>query len=201
MTAFGDLLRARQMTRRFKPDPLPAGALEQILDAATRAPSPHNRQPWRFAVVSGPARARLADAMGDRLMADLIADGVAAETARADAARSRARIATAPVAVLVCMTMVDLDRYPDPRRAAAERWMGGQAAAAAAENMILQAAELGIGACWMCAPLFCPEVVRAALDLPADWEPQALIPLGYPAAPGRNRPRKPAAELSLIRNA
>ncbi len=201
MTAFGHLLLARRMTRRFKPDALPAGALEQILDAATRAPSPHNRQPWRFAVVSGPARDRLAGAMGARLIADLIADGVAAETAQADAARSRERIATAPVAVLVCMTLVDLDRYPDPKRAAAERWMAGQAAAAATHNMLLQAADLGIGACWMCAPLFCPDVVREALDLPADWEPQTLIPLGYPAAPGRERPRRPAAELSLFRDA
>ncbi|MBP7600971.1 MAG: nitroreductase family protein [Thermoflexales bacterium] len=201
MTAFGQLLVARRMTRRFKPDALPPGALERILDAATRAPSPHNRQPWRFAIVSGPARVRLGQAMGDRLIADLIADGVAAETALADAARSRERIATAPAAVLVCITMADLDLYPDPRRAAAERWMAGQAAAAAAENMILQASELGIGACWMCAPLFCPEAVRTALDLPADWEPQALIPFGFPAAPGRDRPRRPAAELSVIRDA
>jgi len=188
------------MTRRFKPDPLPPGALDQILDAATRAPSPHNTQPWRFAIVSGAARARIASAMGDRLIADLVADGVAAELAAADAGRSRERITTAPVAVLVCMSQVDLDRYSDPRRDAAERWMAGQAAAAAVENMILQAAELGVGACWMCAPLFCPETVRQALDLPADWEPQALIPLGLPAAPGRDRPRKPVAELSLIRD-
>jgi F420 biosynthesis protein FbiB-like protein len=201
MTAFGDLLLARRMTRRFKPDALPPGALEQILDAATRAPSPHNRQPWRFVVISGEARATLADAMGARLIADLIADGVLAETAISDAARSRERITTAPTAVLVCMTTVDLDRYPDPRRESAERWMAGQAVAAAVNNMILQAAEIGIGACWMCAPLFCPGAVREALDLPADWEPQALIPLGYPAAPGRDRPRKPVAELRLVRDA
>jgi coenzyme F420-0:L-glutamate ligase / coenzyme F420-1:gamma-L-glutamate ligase len=200
MTAFQDLMRARRMTRQFSPRPLPDGALEQILEAATRAPSPHNRQPWRFAVVTGPARARLAEAMGARLMADLMADGVPAEIALADAARSRDRITTAPVAVLVCMSIVDLDRYPDSRRASAERWMAGQAAAAAAQNALLQAAELGIGACWMCAPLFCPETVRDALNLPGDWEPQALIPLGYAAAPGRDRPRKPAAGLSIVRD-
>lgn len=199
MTAFGGLLLARRMTRHFKPDLLPPGALEQILEAATRAPSPHNRQPWRFAIISGAARARLADAMGNRLIADLIADGVAVEAARTDAARSRERITSAPVAVLVCMTTVDLDRYPDSRRESMEHWMAGQAAAAAANNMILQAADLGIGACWMCAPLFCPDAVREALDLPTGWEPQALIPLGYPAAPGRHRPRRPAAELSVVR--
>ena len=201
MTAFGTLLDTRRMTRRFKPDALPAGALERILQAATRAPSPHNRQPWRFAIVAGPARARLARAMGDRLIDDLLADGVTMKAARTDAARSYERITSAPVAVLACMTTVDLDRYPDPGREAAEHWMAGQAVAAAINNMLLQAAEMGIGACWMCAPLFCPDAVRAALDLPDDWEPQALIPLGYPDAPGRDRPRRPIVELSLTRDA
>ena len=201
MTAFGTLLRARRMTRRFKPDALPPGALEQILEAATRAPSPHNRQPWRFVVVSGPARARLASAMGDRLINDLLADGVAMPAARTDAARSYERITSAPIAVLACMTTVDLDRYPDPGREAAEHWMAGQAVAAAVNNMLLQAAEMGIGACWMCAPLFCPDAVRVTLDLPADWEAQALIPLGYPAAPGRDRPRIPIVVLILTREA
>lgn len=201
MSAFGALLHARRMTRWFKPEALPPGALEQILEAATRAPSPHNRQPWRFAIVSGPARARLASAMGDRLVSDLLADGVAMQTARNDAARSYERITSAPIAVLACMTTVDLDRYPDPGREAAEHWMAGQAVAAAVNNMLLQASEIGLGACWMCAPLFCPDAVRMALDLPDDWEPQALIPLGYPAAPGRDRPRRPVAELSLTRDA
>jgi F420 biosynthesis protein FbiB-like protein len=200
MTAFGALLHARRMTRRFKPDALPPGALEQILEAATRAPSPHNRQPWRFAVVAGPARARLAGAMGARLIDDQLADGVAIEAARTDAARSYERITSAPISVLACMTTVDLDRYPDPRREAAEHWMAGQAVAAAINNMLLQAAEMGIGACWMCAPLFCPDTVRVTLDLPDDWEPQALIPLGYPAGPGRDRPRSPVIELSLTRD-
>ena len=42
----------------------------------------------------------------------------------------------------------------------------------------------------MCAPLFCPDTVKAALGLPADWEPQALVTLGYPAAAGRIRERR-----------
>jgi hypothetical protein len=41
----------------------------------------------------------------------------------------------------------------------------------------------------MCAPLFCPEIVQASLDLPDDWDPQALITLGRPAALGRDRAR------------
>ncbi len=59
--------------------------------------------------------------------------------------------------------------------------MAVQSVALAAQNMLLMAHAEGLGACWMCAPLFCPDVVRAALALPADWEAQALLTLGYPA--------------------
>jgi hypothetical protein len=48
----------------------------------------------------------------------------------------------------------------------------------------------------MCAPLFCGEAVRVALGLPASWEPQGLILLGWAAEPGRDRPRKPLAQIA-----
>ena len=56
-----------------------------------------------------------------------------------------------------------------------------QSVALAAQNMLLTAHAEGLGACWMCAPLFCPDVVRAELSLPDDWLAQGLITLGYPA--------------------
>jgi nitroreductase len=62
--------------------------------------------------------------------------------------------------------------------------------------MLLLAHAEGLAACWMCAPLFCPDIVRMALALPADWEPQALVTLGYPAAPGRPRERHPVADMT-----
>jgi nitroreductase len=61
----------------------------------------------------------------------------------------------------------------------------------ATQNLLLASHAEGLAACWMCAPLFCPDVVRASLDVPAQWQPQGLITLGYAAEPGRNRPRKP----------
>ncbi len=199
MTNFEGLLRRRRMIRRFSSAPVDPAALEAILDAATRAPSPHNRQPWRFVVLRGVARARLADAMGAGLIQDLAADGVDPAVAASDAARSRERITSAPVSILVCMTLADMDVYPDARRASAERWMAGQATSAAIQIMLLRATDLGLGACWMCAPLFCPDIVRVALELPRGWEPQALISLGHPVAQGRDRPRMPAGSLTIQR--
>jgi nitroreductase len=92
-----------------------------------------------------------------------------------------------------------MDIYPDARRNRAEHWMAGQAVAAAVQNMLIRATELGLGACWMCAPLFCPQAVCDILHLPPDWEPQALITLGHPADTGKDRPRKPLGEITLNR--
>lgn len=194
-----DVIRARQMIRRYTDQPVSDDIIGRLIEAATRAPSPHNRQPWRFAVVRGEARARLAQVMGSRLRADLARDGVAPDVIERDAARSYQRINAAPALILACLSMADMDVYPDPQRNQAERWMAGQAVAAAIQNMLLAATELGLGACWMCAPLFCPDVVTETLHLPADWEPQALITLGWPAPgePARRRGRRPIEQAVL----
>src|SRR5690606_32646205 len=107
----------------------------------------------------------LARAMGERLRADLTADGVPVAVIEKDAARSYARITTAPVAVALCLTLADMDNYPDERRARNEYLMAVQSTAMAGQNFLLAASALGLGACWMCAPLFVPDVVRAELDL------------------------------------
>ena len=67
--------------------------------------------------------------------------------------------------------------------------MAIQSVAACGQNLLLAAHELGLGACWMCAPLFAPDVVREVLDLPGDWDAQALITLGYPKGADAGRPK------------
>jgi coenzyme F420-0:L-glutamate ligase/coenzyme F420-1:gamma-L-glutamate ligase len=194
------LLQARRSIRRYTPDPVPPEVVERLLTAAVWAPSAHNRQPWRFAKVMGQAaKARLAQAMGERLRADRLADGDPPDLVEADASRSLARIARAPAVVVVCLTLAEMDFYPDERRSRAEYLMAVQSVAMAVQNMLLAAHAEGLGACWMCAPLFCADAVRQSLDLPADWEPQALVTFGYPAGPGKPASRRPAAERSLAR--
>ncbi len=185
------------MIRRYTDQPVPREMIDALIEAGTLAPSPHNRQPWRFAVVMGDARARLATAMGAQLRSDLQADGAPADVIQKDVARSHQRITSAPVCIVACLTMRDMDVYPDAHRNAAERWMAGQAVAAALQNILLKAAELGVGACWMCAPLFCPEVVVQTLGLPTDWEPQALLTIGFPADDGKARGRRRLDEVRV----
>lgn len=136
--------------------------------------------------------------MGERLRADLTADGAAADVIERDVSRSYSRISSAPLVVVVCLSMVDMDRYSDERRGEAEYIMAVQSVAMAVQNLLLAAHTEGLGACWMCAPLFCPEVVCAALDLPTDWQPQALITLGYPAVE-REAARQPLETRVLWR--
>jgi F420 biosynthesis protein FbiB-like protein len=126
-------------------------------------------------------KSELARAMGERLEVDLRADGVSAEDIARKVEHSRARLAGAPVLVLVCLTMADMDTYLDARRQAHEHTMAVQSTAMAAQNLLLMAHALGLGACWMCAPLFCQGTVREVLSLPDDLEAQGVVTLGYPA--------------------
>lgn len=196
--ALETILRRRSI-RSYTDAPVADEVIERLLAAATTAPSAHNRQPWRFAVLrTAAARKRLAEAMASRLRADRSRDGDAAADIEADVARSIARIGAAPAAILVCVSMEDMDSYPDRRRSEAEYLMAVQSTAMAMQNIQLAAHALGLGAGLMCAPLFCPDAVRSAFDLPPAWSPQALITLGVPANAGKPFRRRPASVVRTV---
>ncbi len=191
------LFAGRRSIRRYLSLPVARELVDSLLEAATAAPSAHNRQPWRFLVIeSETTKQKLARAMGDRLRADRLRDGDPVDAIEADVSRSRARLTNAPLLVLVCMSMADMDHYADERRDRAERLMAVQGTAMAAQNLLLAAHAAGLGACSMCAPLFCPEAVAAALALPPDWEAQTIVTLGYAAEHGKPFRRRPLNEVS-----
>lgn len=198
-TSLLDAIMQRRSIRQYRPEPVAREVIETVLNAAIWAPSAHNRQPWRFAVVEDVARKeQLAQAMGARLRRDLEADGLPAEVIAKDVGRSVERMTSAPVLILVCLSLVDMDVYPDPIRMHNEYVMSVQSTAMSGQNLLLAAHEAGLGACWMCAPLFCPDIVRESLDLPEDWQPQGVIALGYPAQE-RTKTRHPLEKSVLWR--
>jgi coenzyme F420-0:L-glutamate ligase / coenzyme F420-1:gamma-L-glutamate ligase len=137
----------------------------------------------------------LADRMGDTWQQNLEMDGQDAEVVNIRLEKSRQRILNAPAIVIPCLYLEDLDRYPDERRQADETIMAIQSIGAAIQNMLLMAFDLGLDTGWMCAPLFCPEVVCEALDLDKRLIPQALIAVGYAAADPQRRERLPLSSL------
>jgi F420 biosynthesis protein FbiB-like protein len=194
-----DFMRARRSLRRYRKEQVPREWIERLLEAAVWAPSAHNRQPWRFVIIDKEAtKERLAREMGALLRRDLMADGAPQAVIETDVERSYLRITSAPLLILLCMSLNDMDVYADDQRNSHECAMAQQSTAMAGQNILLMAASLGLGACWMCAPLFCQELVAAVLDLPTDWRPQGLITAGFPAQQ-RDRSRKPWETKALWR--
>ena len=143
-------------------------------------------------------KAKLAEAMAADFERDLARDGVSPEKIRAQIQRSRARINSAPVAVVLCMDMSEMDSYPDEKRQKAERAMAVQSVAAAGLQLLLAAHAEGLGGVWVCSPLFAQETIQKALGLPATWEPQGMFFVGYPAESPEARERKDVTSISLI---
>jgi coenzyme F420-0:L-glutamate ligase / coenzyme F420-1:gamma-L-glutamate ligase len=194
--AFHSVMRSRRSVRTYRPDAISRDLLQRLFTSAAAAPSAHNRQPWRYLVIdAAEAKQALARAMGERLADDRRRDGDAQDAIARDVARSYARLTGAPVLILVCVTLEHADTYPDAARSRAEFLMAVQSAAMATQNLLLGAHAEGLAACWMCAPLFCPDVVRSVLAFPPHWQPQGLITLGWPADGGRDRRRQAVAEF------
>jgi coenzyme F420-0:L-glutamate ligase/coenzyme F420-1:gamma-L-glutamate ligase len=190
------LVRGRRSVRAFETRPVPRAIVEEAIAAAGWAPSPHGRQPWRFVVVeSQERRDALADAMAETWRAHLRLDGQDETIVEARLEKSRDRLQRAPVLIVPCLYLEGLDAYPDADRQDAEETMAIQSLGAAVQNLLLSLYAAGVDGGWMCAPLFCPEVVQAALGIDQTLDPHALIAVGYAASDPVRRPRLPLDEL------
>ena len=193
-------LRSRRSIRRFRPDPVPAVVIRRILETATCVPSAHNDQPWRFAVLTTTeTKNHLIEAMAADFRRDLEKDGLPEADIAARLERSHRRIHEAPVVVILCMDAIGMNSYPDPKRQQAEMTMAVQSTALAGLQLLLAAHAEELGGVWTCGPLFAPEAVRTALDLPVTWQPQAMLFIGYPAESPSIPEHKPLEQVALFR--
>jgi len=176
------IVKKRRSIRSYRSRPVPAKVIRKLLEAARWAPSAHNTQPWRFIVLARKeGKESLAGQMGKALRKDLTKDRAPQKIIRSKVQKSIERLRQAPLAILVCMTKEDCRLYPDRRRNRCEEEMAVMGIGAAIQNILLTVHSLGLGACWLSAPLFCPGAVRLALNIRPGWVPMALIMAGYPA--------------------
>ena len=152
-------IRDRRSIRKFKPDAISEMDLHTILEAGIAAPSSKNRQPWHFTVVRGEVKEELARVMERGLNLEVKAHKpFLPESMRFinSAFTSVNVMREAPVVVLVSNrlgTGTDFasDLSVDERVA---EICNVQSVAAAVENMLLAAKELGIGSLWVCDIFF-----------------------------------------------
>jgi coenzyme F420-0:L-glutamate ligase/coenzyme F420-1:gamma-L-glutamate ligase len=195
-TDLAGIVQGRRSVRAFAMRPVDPELIRQAIAMAGWAPSPHGRQPWRFGVVERQDRkVALADAMAGTWQSQLELDGQEAAIVQIRLAKSRERMLTAPFLIVPCLYLADLDVYPDADRQAAETTMAIQSIGAAIQNLLLALYAAGLDGGWMCAPLFCQDVVRDTLGLDARLIPHALIPVGYAAKDPVRRDRLPLDRL------
>ena len=187
-------LRTRRSIRRFRPDPVADEVIARILDTATHAPSAHNLQPWRFVVVpTSVGRSRLFHALTSSLRADMTSAGAPASEIEKRITTSLRRIEEAPVIILLCR-----DRSAVRADTPEEHIMSIQSTAAAGTYLVLAAHAEGLGANWICWPLYAQEETREALSLPESWEPQAMYFLGYLGEEPKSREGKNLEEVVKV---
>jgi nitroreductase len=162
---YSELIAVRYSVRAYRPDPVEDDKLQAVLEAARQAPSACNRQPFQVVVLHTAGRE---EEIGQIYR--------------------RPWFVQAPIVLAVCAI---------PSQAwvrASDRFNAAVVdATIAMDHLILAAANLGLGTCWIAA--FEIEAARRVLQLPEGVEPVLFTPLGYPADPPRPRARKPLSGI------
>lgn len=159
------LLKGRRSIRRYQDKPVPDDLLNEVLEAGRWAPSASNRQPWDFIVVRDPeVRAAVAEHAAYFFI-------------------KWAHVEEAPVIIALC---------GDARNPVYRQFLH-EDIGLAGSHMMLQAAALGLGTCWLGGVN--REAIGQILKVPSQTEVIGLLTLGFPAEDPAPPARKPLAEI------
>ncbi|MET8693555.1 coenzyme F420-0:L-glutamate ligase [Streptomyces bauhiniae] len=197
--AVREALTLRRTVRAFTDEPVDPGSVRRAVAAAVTAPAPHHTTPWRFVLLeSAESRLGLLDAMRDAWVADLRRDGKSEESI-AKRVRRGDVLRNAPYLAVPCLVMDGSHTYGDARRDAAEREMFVVATGAGVQNFLVALAGERLGSAWVSSTMFCRDVVREVLDLPAGWDPMGAVAIGHPAQEPPARPAREAGAFIEVR--
>jgi nitroreductase len=188
----GEAIFTQRAIRRLKPDPIPEEDLRDILQAAIRAPSGGNVQPWHFVVLQDrELRARFSELYREAWWAKRKDAGIngpedipeSNRTLRS-AMRLADEIGDSPVLVLVCAT------------GRGEGAMGS--VIPAAQNLLLAARALGVGGTITTLHAQVESRVHELLGIPETAQVVYCVPLGYPRGRFGPASRKPLSDVCSL---
>jgi nitroreductase len=159
--------------------------IEQLLDCAGRAPNHKLTEPWRFAVLTGQAKATLAEIRAQHRL-KRYEDPASAE-ARAGMDKVRRETLEAP-AVIVVMSRVHQDEVTREEDYAAVMM--------ATANLMTAAQSLGLGTYLKTGGVMRDRALVQLVGLPDGYRIVGLVSVGYPADTESPRRRRPAGELT-----
>jgi nitroreductase len=210
-----EVIYSARAVRKFRPDPVPDEILSRILDAAIRAPSGGNRQQWLFILVKDrEQRARLAAVY--RKASEIVAAFYAMRDrpAHLEDAEYRRMLAAgrylyehideAPVLLVPCIRPEAL-RYPAIAQTVDPASLANQidrtkcaSIYPAVQNIILACRAFGLGTVITTNHLICEDELKAVLQIPAEIQTHALMPIGYPQGSFGPVRRRPIAEVAML---
>lgn len=181
-----DVLKAihsRASTKAFRPEPIEREVIEQLLDAAVRAPNHRLTEPWGFYVLTGESKQRLAELRRDD-RAKKYPDPSAPEV---QPALQKAYDGVIGTPAVIAVTTIVAD---DP----VQKEEDYAATFCAIQNLMLAATAMGLGTYLRTGGLLKDPGLAELLELPEGDRVVGLIYLGLPAEETQTRPRTPASE-------
>ena len=185
-----DSIYKRRSIRRYIDRPVSKDDIEQIIRAASMAPSAKNRQPWKYIVFVSDEKNKLLDVMENGLQREQNEHSLLPNSSSGlpDAFNTLKIMRTAPVIIVIINTNgISPFKTVNPDERVTEI-CDTLSIGASVENMLLKATELGLGTLWIANTCF-------AYDELAEWignEGQLVgaVALGYADESPAARPRK-----------
>lgn len=180
-----DAIHRRTSVRRYRPEPVSRETIATLLDCAVRAPNHKLTEPWRFAVLTGGAKAKLADIRANHRLKRY--DDPTSDEARAGGEKVRRETLGWP-AVIVLMMRTSEDEITREEDYAAV--MMGTA------NLMTAAQSLGLGTYLKTGGVLRDPALADLVGLPEGHRVVGVLSIGYPAEDETPRRRKPAGDLT-----